>query len=95
MVGSNNWAVGGALTTTGSAIVANDMHLGQRVPTTWYHARLKLSGAEPLDLNGVTLPGAPLLVAGSNGHIAWGFTNSYGAWLDVERAECTAVTTRR
>jgi penicillin G amidase len=95
VVGSNNWAVGGALTTTGSAIVANDMHLGQRVPTTWYHARLKLSGAEPLDLNGVTLPGAPLLVAGSNGHIAWGFTNSYGAWLDVERAECTAVTTQQ
>ena len=92
VVGSNNWAVGGALTTTGAAIVANDMHLGQRVPTIWYHARLKLSGAESLDLNGVTLPGAPLLVAGSNGHIAWGFTNSYGAWLDVERVDCTGVT---
>ncbi len=92
VVGSNNWAVGGALTTTGAAIVANDMHLGQRVPTIWYHARLKLTGAASLDLNGVTLPGAPLLVAGSNGHIAWGFTNSYGAWLDVERVECSAVT---
>jgi penicillin amidase len=92
VVGSNNWAVGGALTTTGAAIVANDMHLGQRVPTIWYHARLKLTGAESLDLNGVTLPGAPLLVAGSNGHIAWGFTNSYGAWLDVERVDCSAVT---
>ena len=89
MVGSNNWAVGGALTTTGAALVANDMHLGQRVPTIWYHARLRIKGqpaAQDLDLNGVTLPGAPLLVAGSNGHIAWGFTNSYGDWLDVERA---------
>lgn len=92
VVGSNNWAVGGALTTTGAAIVANDMHLGQRVPTIWYHARLQLSGAGGLDLNGVTLPGAPLLVAGSNGYIAWGFTNSYGAWLDVERVDCTGVT---
>jgi penicillin G amidase len=92
VVGSNNWAVGGQLTSTGSAIVANDMHLSQRVPTIWYHARLKVTAAESLDLNGVTLPGAPLLVAGSNGHIAWGFTNSYGAWLDVERADCTAVT---
>jgi penicillin G amidase len=92
VVGSNNWAVGGQLTSTGSAIVANDMHLSQRVPTIWYHARLKVTGADSLDLNGVTLPGAPLLVAGSNGHIAWGFTNSYGAWLDVERTECTAVT---
>ncbi len=92
VVGSNNWAVGGALTATGSAIVANDMHLGQRVPTIWYHARLKVSGAASLDLNGVTLPGAPLLVAGSNGDIAWGFTNSYGAWLDVEHADCEALT---
>ena len=23
-----------------------------------------------------------MLVAGSNGHIAWGFTNSYGDWSD-------------
>jgi len=92
--GSNNWAVSGRLTATGAALVANDMHLGQRVPPVWYHARLRIapSGAgEPLDLNGVTLPGVPLLVAGSNGHIAWGYTNSYGDWLDVERLPCTAV----
>lgn len=89
--GSNNWAVAGRLTATGAALVANDMHLGQRVPPVWYHARLKLAahGAQPaLDLNGVTLPGAPLLVAGSNGHIAWGFTNSYGNWLNVRPLPC-------
>src|SRR5262249_10431031 len=52
--GSNNWAVAGAHTATGAALVANDMHLGQRVPTTWYRARLRIRahGAEPeLDLN--------------------------------------------
>ena len=32
---------------------------------------------------GVTLPGAPAMVAGSNRHIAWGFTNSYGDWSDA------------
>lgn len=93
-VGSNNWALAGRLTTTGSALVASDMHLGQRVPTLWYHARLRTAGtaSEPaLDLTGVTLPGAPLLVAGSNGHIAWGFTNSYGDWLNVELVPCTSV----
>jgi len=91
--GSNNWAVAGRLTANGGALVANDMHLNQRVPTIWYHARLRIAGqgADALDLNGVTLPGAPVLVAGSNGHIAWGFTNSAGDWLDVERLECTAV----
>jgi penicillin G amidase len=89
--GSNSWAVAGAHTASGAALIANDMHLGQRVPPVWYHARLKLSGAgaPPLDLNGVTLPGEPLLVAGSNGHIAWGFTNSYGTWLDVTPLPCT------
>jgi penicillin amidase len=93
-VGSNNWALAGRLTATGSALVASDMHLGQNVPTLWYHARLRTTGtpSEPaMDLTGVTLPGAPLLVAGSNGHIAWAFTNSYGDWLNVDLVPCTSV----
>ena len=32
---------------------------------------------------GVTLPGAPVMVAGSNGQVAWGFTNSFGDWADL------------
>lgn len=91
--GSNNWAVAGRFTASGAALVANDMHLGQRVPPVWYHARLQVAahdGQAPLDLNGVTLPGAPLLVAGSNGHIAWGYTNSYGNWLEVQPLPCVA-----
>ena len=92
--GSNSWAVAGRLTATGAALIANDMHLGQRVPPVWYHARLRTlsSAAEAaLDLNGVTLPGAPVLVAGSNAHIAWGFTNSYGSWLSVTKVPCGTV----
>jgi penicillin G amidase len=94
-VGSNNWAVAGRLTSTGSALVSSDMHLGQRVPTLWYHARLRTTGStsEPaVDLTGVTLPGAPLLVAGSNGHVAWGFTNSYGDWLNVSLVPCSSFS---
>ena len=94
-VGSNNWAVAGRLTATGSALISSDMHLGQRVPTLWYHARLRTTGIaqEPaVDETGVTLPGAPLLVAGSNGHVAWGFTNSYGDWLSVARVPCSSVS---
>lgn len=75
--GSNGWAVGGALTDTGAALVANDMHLGVAVPGIWYRARLRQTGPEPLDVTGVTLPGMPLVVAGSNGKVAWGYTNSY------------------
>lgn len=86
--GSNSWAVAGRFTASGAALVANDMHLTQRVPPVWYRARLRTTAGAILDLNGVTLPGAPLVVAGSNGHVAWGFTNSYGNWLEVERVAC-------
>lgn len=81
--GSNNWAVAGHLTANGAAIVANDMHLGITTPNVFYRARLQVDGESPIDLNGVTLPGAPILVAGSNGHVAWGNTNSYGDWTDA------------
>ncbi len=93
-IGSNNFALAGRLTQSGSALIASDMHLTQRVPATWYHLRLRIkaAGADAgLDLNGVSLPGTPALVAGSNGHIAWGFTNSYGSWLDVARVACADI----
>ncbi|MDG1752431.1 MAG: penicillin acylase family protein, partial [Thalassotalea sp.] len=83
--GSNNWAVSGAISSTGSAIVANDMHLGIRVPNTWFRASFeyKEHDNEFIKITGLTLPGTPLMVTGSNGNIAWGFTNSYGDWNDV------------
>lgn len=84
MAGSNGWAVAGTLTQDGRAMVANDMHLGLRVPNIWYRARMIVEDADhPLDLTGVTLPGVPTLVAGSNRRIAWGFTNSYVDTGDV------------
>jgi penicillin amidase len=93
--GSNSWALAGRLTTTGAALVASDMHLNLRVPTIWYRMRMRTASsasAPALDLNGLTLPGTPLLVAGSNGHVAWAFTNSYGKWLDLEPIECQSVS---
>ncbi len=75
--GSNAFVVSGRLTGTGAAIVANDMHLALSVPNIWYRARMRVTGGDPLDLIGVTLPGSPFLIVGSNGHIAWGFTDSY------------------
>ncbi len=81
--GSNNWAVSGALTTTGRAMVSNDMHLGLTTPNIYYQARLVQTGGSSRDVAGVTLPGAPFVIAGSNGRIAWGYTNSYGDWSDA------------
>jgi len=34
-------------------------------------------------LSGVTLPGVPAVVVGSNTHVAWGFTNTYADWSDI------------
>ena len=84
--GSNGFAVGGQLTARGGAILANDLHLGLRVPNIWYRARLIVNsgtGNPELDITGITLPGAPTIVAGSNGRLAWGFTNSYVDTSDV------------
>ena len=84
--GSNNFAVSGALTADGRAILADDMHLGLRAPNIWFRARLRYPDpAAPdgrVDVQGVTLPGLPAVIAGSNGHVAWGFTNSYGDYQD-------------
>ncbi len=88
-VGSNNFAVAGRLTRDGRAIVANDMHLGLRAPNIWFRAQLRYPDPRApggrVDVGGFTLPGLPAVVVGSNGHVAWAFTNSYGDWLDWQR----------
>jgi penicillin G amidase len=81
--GSNGWAVAGRMTKDGGAIIANDMHLGLAMPNTWYRASMVWRDARERRLTGVTLPGTPSLVAGSNGDVAWGFTNSGGDWSDL------------
>lgn len=97
--GSNGFAVNGALTATHAALVANDMHLHLRVPDIWFRARMTYPdprrAGHTTDLIGVTLPGLPVLVAGSNRHIAWGFTNSYGDWLDWVRVDLDPADPKR
>jgi penicillin amidase len=84
VLGSNNWAVGGSATADGRAIVANDMHLGIGVPNTWFRASLSFhEGGGTRRVTGVTLPGVGFVVVGSNGDVAWGFTNSYGDFGDL------------
>jgi penicillin amidase len=82
--GSNNWAVAGSHSAHGGALLADDMHLGISVPNTWYRVSLVFPGADgERRVTGVSLPGAGVVVAGSNGQVAWGFTNSEGDWADL------------
>ena len=84
VVGSNNWVVDPSKTADGRAIVANDMHLNLSIPNTWYRASLRYGNVE---IAGVVLPGVPAVIVGSNGHVAWGFTNIGGDFLDLVRLE--------
>jgi len=88
--GSNSFALAGAHTANGAPLLANDMHLDHNVPNIWYRASLVYGGRR---VTGVTIPGAPLIVAGSNGHVAWGFTDAYadtGDLVEVETSSSTA-----
>ena len=88
-IGSNNFAVAGTLTDDGRAVVADDMHLGLRAPNVWFRVRLRYPDPRApggrVDVTGFSLAGIPGVIVGSNGHVAWGFTNSYGDWADWQR----------
>jgi penicillin G amidase len=71
-LGSNNWVVDGSKSTTGKPLLADDPHLGTRVPSIWYLAHLSGDGFNAI---GATLPGVPGIVIGRNDAIAWGVTN--------------------
>lgn len=70
---SNSWVVGGSRTRSGKPILANDMHLALRAPAIWYLAALHGGG---FNIVGMTLPGVPVVVAGHNARVAWGYTNA-------------------
>jgi acyl-homoserine-lactone acylase len=67
---SNNWAVSGKLTKTGSPIVANDTHLPLTMPSIWHMMHLK---CPEIDGAGIAIAGFGI-VAGYNRHIGIGMT---------------------
>jgi penicillin amidase len=78
--GSNNWVVSGKKSLTGKPLLANDMHLGLSVPGIWYQIHQIIPGK--LNVTGIVLPGAPVVICGHNDSIAWGMTNTYVDNLD-------------
>lgn len=83
--GSNNWAVGPERTQSNHAILATDQHLQLPNPSIFYptHLRIAELHAEgegddlpPLDLLGITFPGIPGVILGTNSHVAWSGTVS-------------------
>lgn len=78
-IGSNNWAVSGKKSLSGMPILANDPHLTLSLPSIWYQMQLSAPG---VNVYGVTMPGAPSVIAGFNQNVAWGVTNVGSDVLD-------------
>ncbi|NLF02975.1 MAG: penicillin acylase family protein [Anaerolineales bacterium] len=73
-LGSNNWVLSGARTSTGMPLLANDMHLALNAPAVWYENHVV---CKEFDVTGITFPAIPGVVVGHNGYVAWGFTNGF------------------
>lgn len=87
--GSNAFAVAGSRTRDGRAMVGNDMHLALMAPNFWYRVDLAWDGGR---LIGLSLPGVPAIVQGTNGSVAWGFTNLTADLADVIMVEGDPAT---
>ncbi|MBV9643855.1 MAG: penicillin acylase family protein [Verrucomicrobia bacterium] len=88
--GSNCWVVAAPRTHSGIPILANDPHMNLRVPNIWYRIAYSwsLSASGPTNyVCGVSIPGTPPVVIGSNGHVTWGLTFPYVDADDVVLVE--------
>ena len=74
-IGSNNWVISGDKTTTGTPLLANDMHLGIQMPAVWYEVGLHCQENCPYNVTGFSFPGVPGVIVGHNERIGWGVTN--------------------
>lgn len=78
--GSNAWAVSGAHTASGAAILAADPHLPLSIPSVMWLVGLdtrELGGGD-LHVVGHQLTPFLFMASGTNGDLAWGQTNSGG-----------------
>src|SRR5690606_19555445 len=70
--GSNAWAVTGASSADGRALLAGDGHLPLSVPSLFYSIGLhSLDPDASFSQVGMVIPGMPMLAVGTNGHVAW------------------------
>lgn len=83
---SNSWVVAADLSASGRPLQANDPHLTHMLPSLMFQQHLSAPG---VDVIGAGIAGLPFVLAGHNGHVAWGTTSLVGDVVDlfVERAD--------
>ncbi len=79
-LGSNAWVVSGAYTESGSAVVCSDPHVRLQAPPFWYEQRIETPDRT---VEGVALPGTPVVAIGRNDAGAWGLTALQGDVTDL------------
>jgi penicillin amidase len=80
-VGSNNWVIGPARSSSGGAVLANDPHLDARtLPGIWFPVGLF---SPEIRAVGAALPAVPGILIGRNANVAFGVTNAYGDSQDL------------
>ena len=70
---SNNWAVAGAKSVSGGALLAGDPHLHLTLPAIWFQMT---QDSPSYHSSGVAIPGTPGVLLGHNQHIAWSLTDA-------------------
>ncbi len=90
--GSNAWALNGNRTDTGKPYLCADPHLAPLMPGIWYQIYLE---APDFRVQGVSLPGMPLVMIGHNSHIAWGITLAFSDIQDLFVEQFEAGTSRK
>ena len=93
--GSNAAAIGGAKSTSGSALMAGDPHLGLMLPNFWVIVGCK---SPSFHMVGLTMPGLPAVLVGRNESIAWGGTNMLALssiFYDISAPNYDAPATRK
>jgi penicillin amidase len=88
--GSNIWVVSGKESSSGRAMVASDPHLSLGSPATFYEVGVDVDARRnDLTLYGVTFPGTPAVVHGTNGDVSWGSTVNPTDVTDVYSEQLT------
>lgn len=90
--GSNAWAVTGSKTDTGKPYLCADPHLAPLMPGIWYQIYMECADYR---VQGVSLPGMPLVMIGHNSHISWGITLAFTDIQDLFVEKFEEGNTRR
>jgi len=79
-IGSSALVVAGRRSSSGSPLLAADLHVEPRAPAQFYEAHLR---GGPVDAAGATLPGIPVVWTGFTPGVAWASTHAAAVVSDL------------